>query len=259
VRRRDEAGYRGFESRSSAARCVRDVRPESETRCTSRGNGGSATTARHTRHPRLWADQPGPRGTRDIRGCGRESPPGANEFAAGKARSPPSRTVAESLERDVGLRARRERTRRCVDRRTRPGRRVHAGGLCEFPAANSFAPAGGRHVTRLGFATGIIRSCMRTARCRSRFAIGFSRRTVPADKGRGCVRDARPQGRDTGAPPQRRERRETGRAGGSTPLATVVSLPTARAARPPLAGDTPRACSRRSSSSAAEGNKGNRA
>ena len=41
----------------------------------------------------------------------------------------------------------RLRTRRCMGRRTRPGRRVHAGGLCDFPAANSFAPAGGRQVT----------------------------------------------------------------------------------------------------------------
>jgi hypothetical protein len=37
----------------------------------------------------------------------------------------------------------RLRTRRCIGRRTRPGRRVRAGGLCAFPAANSFAPAGG--------------------------------------------------------------------------------------------------------------------
>src|SRR5688572_20045613 len=28
-----------------------------------------------------------------------------------------------------------------MGRRTRQGRRVHEGGLCEFPAANSFAPA----------------------------------------------------------------------------------------------------------------------
>ncbi len=32
------------------------------------------------------------------------------------------------------------RTRGCLDHRTRPGRRVRAGGLCDFPAANSFAP-----------------------------------------------------------------------------------------------------------------------
>src|SRR5687767_4987817 len=38
------------------------------------------------------------------------------------------------------------RTRNCVRRRTPPGRRVRAGGLCEVVAANSFAPAGGRHV-----------------------------------------------------------------------------------------------------------------
>src|SRR5688572_28735857 len=38
------------------------------------------------------------------------------------------------------------RTRRCLGRRTRPGRRVRAGGLCEVVAAISIAPAGGRHV-----------------------------------------------------------------------------------------------------------------
>jgi hypothetical protein len=37
----------------------------------------------------------------------------------------------------------RSRTRRCRGRRTPPGRRVREGGLCDFPAANSFAPAGG--------------------------------------------------------------------------------------------------------------------
>jgi hypothetical protein len=41
----------------------------------------------------------------------------------------------------------RLRTRRCSGRRTRPGRRVREGGLCDVPAANSFAPAGGRYVT----------------------------------------------------------------------------------------------------------------
>jgi hypothetical protein len=48
-----------------------------------------------------------------------------------------------------------------------------------------------------------------------------------------CVRDARPQGRDPGAlaPPLQR-RAETWRDGGSAQLATVVSWPTARAARP---------------------------
>jgi hypothetical protein len=40
----------------------------------------------------------------------------------------------------------RLRTRRCMGCSRRPGRRVRAVGLCEFPAANSFAPAGGRHV-----------------------------------------------------------------------------------------------------------------
>jgi hypothetical protein len=44
-------------------------------------------------------------------------------------------------------RAIRPRTRRCLGRRTRPGRRVRAGGLCEVVAAISIAPAGGRHVT----------------------------------------------------------------------------------------------------------------
>ena len=47
------------------------------------------------------------------------------------------------------------------------------------------------------------------------------------------VRDARPQGRDTGAPCRRRRKgTESGRAGGSPPLGTVVSCPTERAARP---------------------------
>jgi hypothetical protein len=36
------------------------------------------------------------------------------------------------------------RTRGRSRRRTRPGRRVRAGGLCAFPAANSFAPRGRR-------------------------------------------------------------------------------------------------------------------
>src|SRR5829696_8456914 len=40
----------------------------------------------------------------------------------------------------------RLRMHRCMERRTWPGRRVRAGGLCELVAANSFAPAGGRHV-----------------------------------------------------------------------------------------------------------------
>src|SRR5687767_14946890 len=39
--------------------------------------------------------------------------------------------------------------------------------------------------------------------------------------------------------------------GGSAPLATVVSLPSARAARPPLAGDTPESCSCRSAAAVA--------
>ena len=42
------------------------------------------------------------------------------------------------------------RTHRCVRRRTRPGRRVRAGGLCEVVAAISIAPAGGPHVAWLG-------------------------------------------------------------------------------------------------------------
>src|SRR5215218_5272142 len=42
----------------------------------------------------------------------------------------------------------RQRTGSRLGRRTPPGRRVRAGGLCDFPAANSFAPAGGRHVTQ---------------------------------------------------------------------------------------------------------------
>jgi hypothetical protein len=41
------------------------------------------------------------------------------------------------------------RTRRCLRRRIRLGRRVRAGGLCDSPAANSFAPAGGWHVPGL--------------------------------------------------------------------------------------------------------------
>ena len=41
----------------------------------------------------------------------------------------------------------RLRTSRCLGRRIPLGRRVRAGGLCDFPAANSFAPAGGRHGT----------------------------------------------------------------------------------------------------------------
>jgi hypothetical protein len=49
----------------------------------------------------------------------------------------------------------------------------------------------------------------------------------------GRVRDARPQGREHGAPSTEPEGRERPwRAGGSPPLGTVVSCPTARAARP---------------------------
>ena len=83
-----------------------------------------------------------------LRGAAR----GANEFAAGKAQSPPSRTVADGATRgDSPLIARCEsrpmvawlRTLRCVGRRMQPDRRVRAGGL-GGPAANSFAPAGMR-------------------------------------------------------------------------------------------------------------------
>jgi len=90
-------------------------------------------------------------GTR-LRTC---LPAGANEFAAGNAQSPPSRTVADDAARWISPRIvrcslasviARLRTRRCGGRRTRPGRRVRAGGLCDFPAANSFAHGGGRHV-----------------------------------------------------------------------------------------------------------------
>ncbi len=55
---------------------------------------------------------------------------------------------------------------------------------------------------------------------------------------RSCVRDARPKGRDPGGAEcggvgqKRRCRGGMESAGGSTQLATVVSLPTARAARP---------------------------
>jgi len=52
------------------------------------------------------------------------------------------------------------------------------------------------------------------------------------------VRDARPEGRDAGAARARRDRRDRG-AGGPAPLATAVSLPTARAARPRAAGARP--------------------
>jgi hypothetical protein len=45
-----------------------------------------------------------------------------------------------------------------------------------------------------------------------------------------CVRDARPQGRDAAASMPRNRRDAWG--GGPAPLATAVSLPTARAARP---------------------------
>jgi hypothetical protein len=61
-------------------------------------------------------------------------------------------------------------------RRKEPGRRVRAGGLCAFPAANSFAPAGGRHVTgseprSASFAPG------RTAHAPVRIAMGVIRST----------------------------------------------------------------------------------
>jgi len=57
-----------------------------------------------------------------------------------------------------------------------------------------------------------------------------------------CVRDARPEGRDAAArAPGRRDRADGGRGGGPARLATVVSLPTARAARPGAQRrDTPR-------------------
>src|SRR5215207_1517370 len=59
------------------------------------------------------------------------------------------------------------------------------------------------------------------------------------------VRDSRPQGRDTGAPALIFQiRSEAWRAGGSAPLATAVSLPTAREARPGAQRrDTPGPCS----------------
>jgi hypothetical protein len=68
-----------------------------------------------------------------------------------------------------------------------------------------------------------------------------------AERMRGCVRDARPQGRDTGARARvPRKRAVAWRSGGSTPLATVVSLPTARAARPGAQRrDTPKPCGSR--------------
>ncbi len=56
-----------------------------------------------------------------------------------------------------------------------------------------------------------------------------------------CVRDARPEGRDPGA--GRHSSIVPACAGGSAPLATVVSLPTARAARPGAQRrDTPTPC-----------------
>jgi hypothetical protein len=49
----------------------------------------------------------------------------------------------------------------------------------------------------------------------------------------GCVRDARPQGQDAAARTHARpSATENGRGGGLPPLGTVVSCPTARAARP---------------------------
>ncbi len=65
------------------------------------------------------------------------------------------------------------------------------------------------------------------------------------------VRDSRPQGRDTGAPaPNLEIRHGAWRAGGSAPLATVVSLPTAREARPGAQRrDTPAPAVRRSRTS----------
>ena len=53
-----------------------------------------------------------------------------------------------------------------------------------------------------------------------------------------CVRDARPQGRERGGAGH--SSTVSRPSAGSAPLATVVSLPTARAARPPPAGDTPK-------------------
>jgi hypothetical protein len=59
---------------------------------------------------------------------------------------------------------------------------------------------------------------------------------------RASVRDARPEGRERGGPPARSPRttKELARdAVGPAPLATAVSLPTARAARPRAAGTRP--------------------
>src|SRR4051812_44782873 len=59
---------------------------------------------------------------------------------------------------------------------------------------------------------------------------------------RGCVRDSRPEGRGTGAPARSSAIATISwRGGDSAPLATVVSLPTAREARPGAQRrDTPR-------------------
>jgi hypothetical protein len=133
VLRRDEAGYRVGEPELRGA-LGEDARTESGVPAQVRGVGGSG----RNRETHV-----------EIRGSRRESPPGANEFAAGRTQSPPSRTVAESVGRNVETGARWERTRWCVGRRTGPGRRVRAGGLCVVVAANSFAPAGGRHGARV--------------------------------------------------------------------------------------------------------------
>jgi hypothetical protein len=78
------------------------------------------------------------------------------------------------------------RTRGRSRRRTRPGRRVRAGGLCAFPAANSFAPWGWTPRHPLGCSTGILRMRRmprRSIRCASRI-IPTERRPAQTCEGR---------------------------------------------------------------------------
>jgi hypothetical protein len=76
------------------------------------------------------------------------SPPaGANEFAAATTQSPPARTRRPGrVGRPMRLRVRNQEPRpaRRQSSHRDPADTVRAGGLCAFPAANSFAPGGTR-------------------------------------------------------------------------------------------------------------------
>jgi len=178
----------------------------------------------------------------------------ARDGTAGSGRVPPLRS-------GPGFARRRQRYRRCQRRRA-PG----APGLAsdpEDPRGRAGVSALRARIPHADRGVSVLRTSSRTAAARWRRnrrhgsprARGSPRRgkkarptvtpssALRADASRTSherrsaadirVRDSRPQGRDAGAPASRpRERAGPWRGGGSAPLATAVSLPTAREARP---------------------------